>query len=514
MRILFRTDADKQIGTGHLMRCLALADRLHAEGDECTFLCRGAGLGALAQRITDAGHQLIALPEAEVSGAGADLPVLSHALWLPGGWQSDLDACLAGLGDQPVADWLIVDHYALDRRWEAAMRHTAKRVMVIDDLADRQHDCDLLLDQNQVLGMDCRYDGRLPMACTKLLGPRYALLRSEFSHTVRVASDRAPTQVPRLLVMFGGADAQNLTLRTVEVLAKLAWRGAIDVVAGPLYPELPSLREVLNALPNARLHAPATDIAALMRAADLSIGSPGVASWERCVCALPSLTIAQADNQEPIGEALAIAGAHWYLGRAETVLDADIEAALLAWERNSFACQAMSAVAASVCDGQGVFRVIRHLRELSFRFRPVTTDDALLLFSWRNDERTRQYFFNPRPIEFSRHLEWLSVTLNSSSSTLLLAERGGVPVACIRFDCREHRATVSIYIDPDLHGQGIGIAALSHAVRWLFENRPEVEIIEADVLAGNESSHRVFRGAGFESIWSRYELSREKSCLA
>lgn len=514
MRILFRTDADKQIGTGHLMRCLALAERLHAEGDECTFLCRGAGLGVLAQRITDAGHHLIALPEAELSGGGTDLPVLSHAPWLPGGWQSDLDACLAGLGDQPVADWLILDHYALDHRWEAAMRNIAKRIMVIDDLADRLHDCDLLLDQNHVLGMDCRYDGCLPIACKKLLGPRYALLRSEFSHTVRVAGGRTPTQAPGLLVMFGGADAQNLTLRTVEVLAKLAWRGAIDVVAGPLYPELPSLRAALNALPNARLHAPANDIAALMRAADLAIGSPGVASWERCACALPSLTIAQADNQEPIGEALAIAGAHWYLGRAETVLDADIEAALLAWERNSFACRAMSTVAASVCDGQGVFRVIRHLRELSFSIRPVTTDDALLLFSWRNDERTRRYFFNSDPIAFSQHLEWLSATLSSASSTLLLAERGEVPVACIRFDCREHRATVSIYIDPDLHGQGIGATALSHAVGWVFELRPEVEIIEADVLTGNEPSQRVFRGAGFKSIWSRYELSRGKSCLA
>lgn len=194
---------------------------------------------------------------------GADLPILAHAHWLPGGWQNDAATSLERLASEPRADWLVVDHYALDRRWETVMRHAAGRILAIDDLADREHDSDLLLDQNQVAGMDVRYDDLLPEFCMKLLGPRYALLRPEFSRQAASASGSQPAQAPRLLVMFGGADAQNLSLRTVQVLARIGWKGPMDVVAGPLYPELPSLRAALAELPNATLHAPAKDVAAL-----------------------------------------------------------------------------------------------------------------------------------------------------------------------------------------------------------------------------------------------------------
>lgn len=512
MRILFRADADTQIGTGHLMRCLALAEGLHAEGAECVFLSRSAGLGTLAQKITDAGHRLISLPEGGGSHDGADLPILAHARWLPGGWQNDAATSLERLAGEPRADWLVVDHYALDRRWETVMRRAARRILAIDDLADREHDCDLLLDQNQVAGMATRYDDLLPESCMKLLGPRYALLRPEFSRQAASASGSQPAQAPRLLVMFGGADAQNLSLRTVQVLARIGWKGPMDVVAGPLYPELPSLRAALAELPNATLHAPAKDVAALMHNADLAIGSPGVASWERCACALPSLTIAQADNQEPIGEALALSGAHWYLGRTETVSDADIEAALRAWRQNGLARQAMRAAAASVCDGRGVGRVVRLLGSGGLTIRAAQQDDAELLFAWRNDERTRSQSLDSRPLMLEAHLEWIERTLRRDDVSLLLACRNEVPVACLRFDYRESHALVSIYTDPELHGHGFGPAALAAAVAWLKAARPGVTVLEADVLASNQASHRLFSSAGFVSVSTRYALNREAAC--
>ena len=506
MRILFRTDANAQIGTGHLMRCLALADGVRAEGVECTFLCRAGGLGVMASRITEAGHVLLTLPDSPVGDADVDSPQLAHAGWLPGGQLNDAAACLNVLGGQPVADWLVVDHYALDERWENPMRVAAARILVIDDLADRQHDCDLLLDQNQVPDMVARYGNRVSENCRFLLGPKYALLRNEFSRSDASAPAIERSTSPRLLVMFGGADPQDLTLRTVNALARVGWKGGVDVVAGPLYADPDTLQKAIAALPDARLHAPARDVAKLMRSAGFAVGSPGVASWERCACALPSLTIAQADNQAPIGEALGISGAHCYLGRAEAVTDADLEAALRFWQNNGLARQAMTAAAHAVCDGLGVRRVVRQLLRPSLSIRIACQDDAALLFSWRNDERTRRYFFDPSPVDFLSHLNWFRDVLNRTDTKLLVICRSATnPVGCVRFDFFEHKAKLSIYLNPDLQGQGLGAASIEGALDWLRLNRQDIAAVEADVLRSNFASKNAFSSVGFEEIWSRYE---------
>jgi UDP-2,4-diacetamido-2,4,6-trideoxy-beta-L-altropyranose hydrolase len=504
LRVIFRTDAAIEIGTGHLMRCLALAAGLRAEGAECAFLCRD-GLAALAQVISDGGHRLIRMTNTDQRRRAADGDRLAHDHWLPGGWQQDLDICLGELTSEPAADWLVVDHYALDRRWEQGMRAAARSIMAIDDLADRVHDCDLLLDQNLVPAMDSRHAGLLPSGCKSLLGPRYALLRSEFSG--KGESTRGGNHPePRLLVMFGGADAGNLTLRTVKVLAHIGWNGSVDVVAGPLYPAGAALQAAVKTLPDATLHAPARDVAALMHGADLAVGSPGVASLERCACALPSLTISQAKNQEEVGVALAEAGAHWYLGSAEAVTDEELQQALCVLRRDVFARKAMSAAAASLCDGQGVKRVIRQMLATTLAVRPVRAEDATLLFGWRNDERTRRQSFDPRPLDPIGHADWLMKVICDEDRSLLLVSRAGRDVACVRFDCAAERTTVSIYLDPAMHGRGIGASALVAAIDWLREARPEVRLVEADVLAANPASHALFASVGFAPARTRYEL--------
>jgi UDP-2,4-diacetamido-2,4,6-trideoxy-beta-L-altropyranose hydrolase len=358
MRILFRTDANAQIGTGHLMRCLALADVLRAEGAECTFLCRSAGLGTLAGKITDAGHALLALPEAAAIDAGSDPPQLAHAKWLPGGWRNDYAACLAKLEGQSVADWLIVDHYALDSRWGKAMRVAAVRIMVIDDLADRDHDCELLLDQNLVAELETRYANRVPKDCTCLLGPRYALLRTEFAALREKALARVqPIQAERVLVMFGGADPGDLTGATIDMLVTLGFSGHVDVVAGPLYQPLEALRTRLSSLPAARLHVQPPDIGKLMAQADLAIGSPGVTSWERCVLGLPTLAISVADNQEPIGKALAQVGGHSYLGHLEKLALPQLALAIRSLLDDKAMRESLGKASQSLCDGYGAERV-------------------------------------------------------------------------------------------------------------------------------------------------------------
>jgi RimJ/RimL family protein N-acetyltransferase len=360
-----------------------------------------------------------------------------------------------------------------------------------------------LVDQNLMPATESRYAGLVPLGCKPLLGPRYALLRSEFSRNGDLVRG---VNHPRLLVMFGGADAGNLTLRTVRTLADIGWSGSVDVIAGPLYSAMKTLQAAMKTLPDATLHAPARDVAALMRGADLAVGSPGVASLERCACALPSLTISQAKNQEKVGEALAEAGAHWYLGSADVVTDEELQQALLVLQRNAFVRKAMSTVAAAVCDGQGVKRVIRQMLASTLSVRPVRAEDAALLFGWRNDERTRLQSFDSQPLDPVGHVDWLMKVIRDEDRSLLLVSRSGRDVACVRFDCAAERATVSIYVDPDLHGRGTGAPALMAAIDWLRAARPEIEMIEADVLAGNRASHALFGSVGFVPARTRYEL--------
>lgn len=361
MRVLFRVDANGEIGAGHLMRCLALASALKARGAACTFLTRTAGLGAVEARIRDEGASCLNLPEIGIL-AVANRDGLAHSHWLPGGYAADVTNCKSVLGQISPADWLVVDHYALDFRWEVEMASYAKRVLVIDDLADRQHKCTLLLDQNLMPNAAQRYVGLVGGSCECLLGPDFALLRNEFTidknPATRVGDEN---KLHRMLVMFGGSDPRNLTMMIAKLLIAKGWRDPIDFVAGPLYPHLDELREALRQLPDACLHAPAHDVAALMKNARLAVGSPGVSSWERCACALPSITIAQADNQEPIGSALAQAGAHLYLGRLQEIdlnrLFTEISTLWSSPKRLT----AMSAAAYGICDGKGTERVARRM---------------------------------------------------------------------------------------------------------------------------------------------------------
>lgn len=362
MRFLFRTDANSTIGTGHLMRCLALASALVSDGSECVFLCRTAGLGGLAERIVEAGHKLLLLSESHASQDSDGPP---HAGWLPGGQAYDAAACIDKLAGWQSVDWVVVDHYALDYRWESAMRRISRRIMVIDDLADRQHACDLLLDQNLVSGMGERYKAIIPSRCLCLLGPKYALLRPDFARVKPSFSKNKTERGLRVLIMFGGADAADLTSRSLEALIRMGWKGQIDVVAGPLYLHHDRLGSLLANLPQAILHAPARDVAGLMRKSDVMLGSPGVSSWERCACGLPSVVVAQADNQEAIGLALATVGANRYIGRAEVVQVGCIENELMELTSKPERLQAMAMTAAKICDGLGVERVVLQVRELS-----------------------------------------------------------------------------------------------------------------------------------------------------
>ena len=277
MKVAFRADASVEIGTGHVMRCLTLADELARQGNECRFICREHE-GHLGDLISSKGYGLRLLPacidnELNMKNSSSD----NYALWLGVPWQEDARQTLEALTPW-VPDWLVVDHYALDAKWEQALAKAVGSIMVIDDLANRPHECALLLDQN--LGrVESNYDGLLPVDCQRLIGPGYALLRPEFAELrERSLNRRQLRELKRILIFLGGVDRTNVTGGVLDALAEspLPASTELDIVMGAAAPYLDEVREQADRLPyRATVSLNVIDMAERMCLADLSIGAAG-----------------------------------------------------------------------------------------------------------------------------------------------------------------------------------------------------------------------------------------------
>lgn len=351
-RFAFRVDSSLEIGAGHVMRCLTLADALREQGARCTFVSRG-NEGSQLARIEASGHRLAALPAAN-GDFDAEQGAPAHAAWLGAGWREDARQTRLALGtDRP--DWLVVDHYAIDARWERELAGSCGRLMAIDDLADREHDCALLLDQT--LGrMPSEYARLVPHDCLLLTGSAQALLRPEFAAAREAALARRPdASLRRLLVSMGGTDLANATGR---VLAAIASEPALEdlelcVVVGGGSPWLAAVEAQLRAMPHrSELHVDARAMAPLMQSADLAIGSAGTTSWERCCLGLPAILLVLADNQGAVAAALARAGAARVMAHYSSLARQVLEL-----RENPAALARMAAAAAQVTDGLGAARV-------------------------------------------------------------------------------------------------------------------------------------------------------------
>jgi UDP-2,4-diacetamido-2,4,6-trideoxy-beta-L-altropyranose hydrolase len=251
-----------------------------------------------------------------------------HALDAAADWHADAQQTERALAAQAPLDWIVVDHYGLDRHWESRLRACARQILVIDDLADRDHDCNALLDQNYYAGAARRYEGRVPAGCRLFLGPAFALIRGEFREAIRRPRDRSGT-VRRLLVSFGATDPTDETGKVLAAIQALDGRILeCDVVVGAGNPRREQVAAQCAALPGVRCHVQTARMAELMWAADLAIGAGGTTTWERCMLGLPALTVVTSLNQLQTTTDLAAAGAIWYLGRAEVLASGDYETAI------------------------------------------------------------------------------------------------------------------------------------------------------------------------------------------
>lgn len=497
LKVLFRTDATSAIGTGHFMRCLTLAEELKQRGAQVCFISRALPL-YLCGMLAAKGIEFISL-ENEIKRMPID--ELTHAHWLGISQMQDAQATIRALSGQSW-DWLVIDHYALDARWESALRGTARKIMVIDDIADRQHDCDVLLDQNLYADMQTRYAGKVPVHCQLLLGPRYALLRDEFRKLRERVRPRTGA-VNRILVFFGGVDADNYTGYAITALSGIDIRGLhVDVVIGAQHPCLEEIKAAC-AQHGFICHVQTDKMAELMAAADLAIGAGGSATWERCCLGLPTLGFCTADNQQ---KQLADAAREGLLYAPEIKADLNriIQIHTCALIENANLRELLSRNCMQVVNGLGVLRVIANLGMSDIEIRMARPDDSEKLFQWRNHPSIREVSRNTNVIDWQDHQNWFASVLTDPERMLLIGLRSESPVGVVRFDKRNDEAEISIYVVSESATSGLGLSLLQSAEHWLRGNHPEIRKIRAHVLGANKRSQRLFSGAGYQVESTHY----------
>jgi UDP-2,4-diacetamido-2,4,6-trideoxy-beta-L-altropyranose hydrolase len=482
-RIAFRTDANSEIGTGHFMRCLTLADALKKDEVEICFVARELPTH-LIQMLQERNIVFYSLPMVKAE----EPDELPHSQWLKTSQHQDATQTIEALGAIKL-DWLVVDHYALDQRWERSLRDVTNKIMVIDDLADRQHDCDVLLDQNFYQNMDTRYVGKVPSHCHLLLGPSYALLREEFRKLRQHAKPRTGA-IKILLVSFGGVDAQNYTRLALDAIVASKLQCDVDVVVGQQHPNLQDV-EMLCKTHHYACHVQTHQMAALMVKADLAIGAGGTAIWERCCMGLPSICISTADNQEQqvadlMSENLIVA-----LQKNQDI-SASIKHALVKLKGDASRLSAMSKSVYEWVDGNGIGKVSGFFFPQDIEIRLANAIDSKNIFSWRNHPTIRNHSRSSNEIEWSEHEKWFANRCGQTNHPILIGQIKGKDIGVVRFDIRENFADVSIYRVPESGHHGTGHKLLCEAEAWLKRNHPHVLAIHALVLQANERSKKLF----------------------
>lgn len=479
MRFAIRADASVDIGHGHVTRCLTLAAALRDAGGDVLFVCRRLP-GDLTDRIEREGFAVRTFVADEASAA------------------LDAERTLSALTTAGPVDWLIVDHYGLNAAWERSVRTHAHRVMVIDDLADRPHDCDLLLDQNIVAQAAARYVGLVPDECPLLLGPQYALLQPAYRQ-LREQTAVRHGPVARILIFWGGADRKGLTRRSLAAVVSTAMDVAVDVVVTRYSHELDDIRRLAKSHPKVRVHSDLPTLAPLLAGADLAVGAGGTTTWERLCLGVPALVVTVAENQRAIAQELSRRGLIEYLGHHDEVTDERLRQgvrAVLARDLREW-----SAACRSVVDGAGAERVARvlSLARPRFRVRPVEWADEALLLDWANDPITRANAFTTMRISAQEHHAWLSKRLVDPACRMFIVETdAGDAIGQVRFDRNDQGWMISYSVAPEWRGKRLGATMLSTAMRALQAHEPDAAFIGL-VKEANQPSRRIFESLGFSA---------------
>lgn len=478
--LIIRADANAHIGTGHLMRCLALAQGWQTQGGQAIFVT-ACESDSLLRRLSDEGFQVVTLERTHPD---------------PADWEITSEA----LSAHPGA-WVALDGYHFDPAYQRWIREAGHPLLVIDDMAHLDHYyADIVLNQNihaEKLDYSCESHTRL------LLGTRYALLRSEFL-AWRGWQREIPEVARKVLVTLGGGDPDNQTLKIIRALQQVEVEGLdVVVVVGASNPHFDELQSAArNSQCVIRLVRNATNMPELMAWADVAVSAGGSTCWELAFMGLPTLILIVADNQRPIAEQLDIMGMAvnlgWYEGLSSTeVVEAITHSLMTPKMRVEMARRGQELV-----DGEGVARVLMCLRDKELRLRHVREEDCKMLWEWVNDPEVRgAAFSSDAAIPWEDHVQWFMRKLHDANCFLFIAlDNQDTPVGQVRFDVKNDDETeIGVSIDRSRREAGYGSLLINMAVEEIFRVTP-VRAVHAFIKPYNEGSIRAFEKAKFKRL--------------
>jgi UDP-2,4-diacetamido-2,4,6-trideoxy-beta-L-altropyranose hydrolase len=494
VNIVIRADASVYIGSGHVMRCLVLAKALVKQGYEVSFYTRPQA-GDLINLIQKSGFEVneLSVPEYwKKPSHNAD-----YEAWLQVPWQDDADSLIQQVNN---VDLLIVDHYGLNESWEKYVKSRLScKIFAIDDIV-RKHDADLILDQTLLRNpqeyKEINPDSAVLAGCDfALIKPNFISYRNKLLNVVKLPSD------VNLLVSMGGIDKPNATLLTLETLSKIGFeKPFVTVLLGPNAPNYPSVKNFSLKNPSWIKHIDfVEDMAELISTHHFGIGAPGGTSWERACLGVPSIVIPLADNQQTICAQLI------QIGAAIKVEIDDISSSLLSAYRSMVVnWSSMRSANFSLCDGLGLLRVTQCVNSLcsnaanSITLRRSTKSDIKLIFDWQVLPETRKYSLTPNVPTWKNHKKWMNKKLQAQCDYLYIVQTltNNNNIGVLRLDrLKKGKYLVSIFIDPQYFGQGIGKKILAY-VDMLHPNIT----IQATVLEANVASQKLFTSAHYQQL--------------
>lgn len=515
--VIFRCDASQVAGSGHITRCRNLARVLKENKKNIIFICREQD-GDLIDLLENE-FDVLRLKRNKKQNKKIVIG-REHESWL--GCTQEIDAKesiheINSFGLKGIK-WVVVDHYGIDKAWQTKIRKGLEascpdlKFLVIDDLANRNHNANILLDQNFYgKSTGTRYDNLVDKECIKFLGPYYALIGPEYKELRETMTKRKG--VRRVLVFLGGSDIEEITYKALHALSDKKFRGlAIDIVIGYQNRALNKIRRIANEQKNITLHRGIPSLARLMTMADLAIGAGGTTTWERACLGLPTIGIGLSSNQVPILKALGEAQHLKYIGTAKTVTIEGIRCAVT----NAMEDIKNVGTGENLTDGWGAYRIYMAMfgPEKSLYLRSAKAQDEGILLEWANDPSVRKNCFSDSSIESEAHKEWFKKGLNSRDRLHMIAMMGECPVGQIRFDKgRNQIAKVSISIDRCARGHGLSKQIVSKGLQLVGRKWGNDIEIEAEVLADNKASNKCFEGLGFSKNIRIIETSKSTNLM-
>ncbi len=477
MHVAIRADASPTIGTGHIVRCRTLAEDLKARGVELTLIC-AKPTGTAMHLFAEAGFT-VESNNVKAIDAGA-----------PHDQVKDVQNTIKIVSDIKP-DWLIVDHYGLDKQFEQKLRPFVKNILVVDDLFNRSHDCDVLVNPSVIYdrAASASYMKLVPQDCRIFIGPRYAPLRTRY----RSVTKRSVTSVERVLVFFGGVDSLNLTTTSLRALSLGELADIyVDVVVGVDNPHFDEIMNLANERERTKVFSDLPHLAHVMSSADIAIGAGGATTWERMCCGLPSIVVSIADNQTEIAEQLSQQNLLVYAGLGEKIF-VDQLAKLISDVVNDRVLRAeLAERGRSTVDGYGALRlaeIVCPSHSSQLRIRPAKETDISVVFGWSNDPETRSQSLRSESVNWADHVAWYSSVLMDHKRFLFILEIGDLPVGQVRFDTVGHgQLKLSYGLDRIVRGRGWGQHLLELGIAQIAQ-KGDFQIM-AEVKESNPASIR------------------------